>query len=444
MAKKEDSIVTELFLEKRGIVCDDFTEFAHQPIMNLAGCGQGTRQMYDRFAPFVESVKWSDPNVGILGPKRERDMYLDSYKALTAAMLMNLAKVPVNVLQKEATLTGSDVPTFTKQLIRTVLRAYPRLITPQLFPVVPLNAPDGRIYFELNKYNTYFSNAAGPVISDGSVTADLTKFNSAYFKQNSQLENLNLIKIDLSNFIVVSAETYGVAAESSLQAEEDMQSIYGENYNTKISERMAYHLSWVIDRIMIDTAILNVPAANRVTWKRTPTINSVAWAAQAPTEREAWRNTIWREGILPVRTAIFTQQYVLPNWMVVGTNVAQDIEGCSMFKPVREDTTVISMRQGAIRDLGTMDGGSMRVLVDPQMNANYCLIGYRPQAEMEPAITFCPYRPIGFANDLWDPKSLKHTKGAYTRFAIGDPDPTNNESQRLGCVYGLLTVSDAA
>jgi hypothetical protein len=419
---------------------DDFA-LSRGPI-TASGLTSGGEQTLERFKPYLDAVDWHGAE-GIRGPKHIRQQFEMTYRLMVAHALMILARTNQPRLHAEATLAGTDIPTFTRQLIRTVLRAYPKLITPQLFPVQPLFQSDGRIYFELTKYDSAYASST-PNVSANDVTADLTKFNAGFFEQNAQMADLGMLKVDLSNYIVVSAITKGLAALSSLQAEEDFSSTYGRDYNALLSERFVSHLQWVIDREMLNAALNNVPAGNVVTWKRQPTINSVAWANQLPSEKSAWRETIWHDGFLPVFTAIYNRHYVRPNWAVAGAAAAEDISRVSSFKPILVDDSTIDMRQGAIRDIGTVDNGGMRVLVDPQLNTDTVLFGYRPTMEMEPAIVFCPYRAIGMAPDLTYPRQLKREKGAYTRFAIGKPDATVPESAHLADCYGKLTVSSAA
>lgn len=434
-------VITNLFLDRKNFIDDGFNDFRTSAVLREDAMSDGCRNMMERFKPILEAVDLNDPHKGMLGSKHSRDTFADTYKALMAAMLLNISKIPRQQLQQEATLAGTNVPTFTKQLIRTVLRAFPRLITPQLFPVVPLSAPDGRIYFPADLYDSSYAGSL-PLVPVNSNVSDKSNFNTEFFRQGVQLTNLGLVKYDLSKYIVISAETYGVAAESSLQAEEDMQSIYGEDYNMKMSERMSYFLSLVIDRLMLSACISAIPAGSQLTWDRHPTINSVVWANQAPSEQNAHRDNIWRDGILPAANEIFKLYYVRPNWAIAGSDAALDIAACSSFKPVQVDATTIDMRQGAIRDIGTLDSGGMRVLVDPWLDEDTIILGYRPMADFEPAITFCPYRPIGFTDDLVEPRTLKRTKGAYTRFGIGDPDDSVPASAILGNCYASLTITE--
>ncbi len=414
---------------------DDFKRMSFIP--DGARLSDGASATMEAFQPYVEAVDWDKE---MFGPKHLRKHYESTYKLMLALALRQTAKVSEAQMQKESTLAGTDITVYTRQIIRTVLRAWPQLITPQLFPVQPLvNGPSGYVYFEQMAYDTQYLSSS-PTIQIADVASDLAKFNAGYAKQVTQLDTLAAMKLAMQR-ILVEAETYGLSAITSLQAEEDFASTYGGNLNTTIGERMVYYLRLTIDRLMINAALAAVPSGNKVTWKRTPTINSVAWANQLPSERSAWRESIWSDGILPIFTAIYNLRLVRPNWAIAGPAAAEDLMKAKGFAPL-SDGVNFDLR-GQVRDIGTLDAGGLRVIVDPWMSTNLILIGYRPQVEMEPAIVFCPYRPIQFMDDFVDPSKIKRTRGAYTRFAIADPDGGVAESAHLGDCYGQLTVSDA-
>jgi len=416
----------------------EIEDFQNSAILDAGTLSFEAAGLLRKFRPFIEAVDW---NSRMPGSKPIRKRFEATYKLGMAMMLRNLGVTLPSVLHKEATLAGTDIPNFTRQLLRVITRAYPDLITPQLFPVIPMTGPTARVFFENVLYDNAFASSS-PNILTGDNTADLTKFNAAFFKQANQLDNLGLLKMSMDS-IDISADTYGVSAISALQTEEDYASQYGRDYNAVMSERMAYHVKLAVDSVMIAAMVAAVPAANKVTWKRTPTINSVAWAGLAPSEQSAWREQIWANAFLPAMQKIYDKRYVRPNFAVCGSNAATDISSVKTFDPIRVDDSNIDQRTGAIRDLGLMDNGGLRILIAPMINTNKIYLGYRPQMEMEPSIFWNPYRMWGMADDFVDPRTLKRTKGGYTRFGITKPDGVNTDANILGEVYAEITISDA-
>jgi hypothetical protein len=415
---------------------DDFFQSA---LPTSGSLSDGAQHMLKAFEPFVEAINWDKV---LKGPKEIRDRYKTSYQLGMAAMLANFGRTSYSVLRHEATLAGTDIEPFTRQVIRTIMRAYPDLVTPMLFPTIPMSGPTARILFENVRYDTAYASQS-PNISVDDITNDLSKFHSGYFQQRAQLENLNLLKATVDH-IDVSADTYGVAEIHSVQAAEDYSSQYGRELDVVMSERMGYHTMLAIDAIMIAAMVAAVPADHKVTWKRTPTINGIAWTAQTPSEQESWRAQIWRNAIAPAALTVYNSRYVQPNFMVCGSNASLDLSGVKTFVPVRTDTSNIDIRTGAIRDVGTLDNGAIRCLVAPMIGTNKMYLGYRPTMEMEPSLFYCPLRLWGMVQNLVDPRNLKITKGGYTRFAIGQPDANVDESDILGEVYAEITISDAA
>lgn len=417
-------------------------DFNTDPIISASELSDHGKRMLEAYAPALDAVDWFHSEKGIAGPKGYQKKFLDTYKLLTAQMLHMITKMPASQIRQESMLAGTDATTYNKQILRTVLRAFPKLIAPQLVPVVPMTGPTARVYFELLKYDTTFVSSS-PNVAVGDTMDDLTKFNSGYAAQAAQLTDMNGIKLSLENYLDVTEGTYGLSATSSLQFEDDIATVHGRNYDNYISDRLASMLQWFIDRRVIGAVTAAVPSGNKVYWARKPSINGVAWANQLPSEKNAHRETIWRDGFVPAMTKIYNNRYEFPNWCVCGSNAAEDIRGLSVFQPLDVyNADSLTIHSGAVRDLGMLNSGEMRVLLDPQMDPNLIILGVRPTDEFKPAVVWCPYRPIGFAPDLFFPKSLKHEKGAYTRYGIAQPTNGNTESARLGYSYASITISD--
>lgn len=438
--KESTTVFVENLERGRDSLPMELTDFKNRSIIMPDEMSAGGRKFIETYEPFLDNVDWGKK---VFGNKATVSRHEATYKLITAIALSHIARMDKAVLHHEATLAGTDIPTFTKLLVKVVLQAYPKLLAPQLFRTIPLTmGPDGRVYFPADLYDSQFVSST-PTIQIGDQIADLTKFNTDFSRQDVQLKQLGKIKINWSNYIVVSAQTHGLVAEWSMPGEWDFADIYGENLIDKLTNRMQSLLSWIIDRTMINAAVAAVPNANKVTWKRTPTLGAVAWADQAPSEKQAYRESIWTDGIEPIRTAIWKNYYVMPNWIVASPSVAEDLRKVRSFQPIDSSANEITIRVGAIRDLGTIDSGSMRVIVDPMMADNTALLGYMPATDEEPGITFLPRRPIGFTDTLTIPGTLGRSKGAFTQFGVGKPDTGQNAASAiLGCVYGLLTVSN--
>lgn len=423
----------------RGAMAD----FNSRPVIDESALSPAGKKMLDVYKPYTEAIDWDNPEKGIRGPKAVRDKFKDTYKMLVAEQVHKMIQMSGEQIRKESMVAGTDSTTYHKQIIRTVLRAYPRLIAPQLVPVVPMTGPTARIYFELMKYDTAFASSS-PNISVGDTMDDLAKFNSGYAAQAAQLTDLNAIKLSMENYIEISETTHGLSATSSLQFEDDIETVHGMNYNNYMSDKLFSMLQWFVDRQVVYALYNAVPAANSTDWDRHPTINSVLWANQAPSEQKSWREELWSQAILPAMNQIYTARYEFPNFMLCGRNAANDIRALAMFQPIDVfNPNSVNIQTGGVRDLGTLDSGQLRVLVDPQLSLNTIVLGIRPMEAFKPAVCWCPYRAIKFAEDLYYPRSLKHEKGAYTRFGIAKP-AGDSISAHLGDGYSKIVITQTS
>lgn len=425
---------------------------------DLGAADPTTKKTVEAFKPILDKIDFEGR---INAPAPIRKLYVDKYKALVAhqiGMLLSPGDMPAPTLEgaemaltalarkaiqlgyvNETTLSAAGgVPTWGRQLIAVISRVYPRLITPQLFPVRPLLAPEGRIYWENALYNTAFASSS-PNVSVNERVDDLTKFNPDY-PNKGQMGDANLLSVDLSQYIVVTADTKRLGTVHSAEAEDDLAAFNGADLPSTLRGLMEFFLQWVIDRSMINSAVTY--AITEKTWNAQPTINSVAWANQTPSEKTVYNQTLWSEGVNSVINDIAARRYVYPNWVIAGSKACESLQRVSSFVPLNSGIDIVVDRTSA-HDFGAIAGGTMRVIRDPQLTTNLMLFGYTPMRPMEPAIHFCPYKPITFISQLAYPRQAKYENGAYTRFAIGDPDyAQNGQSRILAECYGRLYIEN--
>jgi len=420
-------------------------DFENSPVIEGDSLSPDARRLTDGLAPILDSIDW---DARLLGPKNIRKHYEATYKLLVAEMARRFLRTKAAKLEKqyriaqEATLAGTGgIPTFGRQIIAIIARAYPQMISPQLFPVTPLQGPEGRVYFENVNYGTAFASST-PNINPGDLMNDLTKFNTDY-PNKGQMGDAQEIEYDVSNFVLVSAVMKRLGNRRSVEADEDYESFNGGDLEEVIRSKMDYLLAWVTDRSMINACVADVHPDNHVVWDAAPIINSVAYADLAPSEQQAWNETLWSTGVNAIKRKIFEKRYVQPDWAIAGVAAATQIEKVKSFVGLRTGDTNISFQTGAVRDFGTMDAGLLRVLIDPMMATNTILFGRRPQNAMEPAIHYCPLRPITFLPQLTLPRNAQRDSGAYTRFGIARPNTVAyGLSSVLGEVYALLTIAN--
>jgi hypothetical protein len=204
---------------------------------------------------------------------------------------------------------------------------------------------------------------------------------------------------------------------------------------------MAQMMAWVTDRALVDATVAAVPTGNKVTWDST---NGGAYAGYAPSEQRAYDDTLYSKGILAVISKIEqTRQYSMtPNWAICGPKAAEKLQSVRSFVPTKVGPTAIDISLG-MRDIGELTGLGIRVLVDPQYTTNKILFGRRPTGEFDPAINYCPYRPLRTTGAVEDPEFGTRIRGVYSRFGVAVPNTGSNAaSSQLADCYGELTLSN--
>jgi hypothetical protein len=134
--------VSELALQARKLPQNGMPEFTPAsnagPMPDPRGLSPQARAMLAAWKPLLESA---DLGNRIVGPKSVRDRFATTYSLVMAQMLTNAAKTPASVWAKEATTAATDVPSFARQNLGIILRAYPQMFAMQLFPVTPFSGP---------------------------------------------------------------------------------------------------------------------------------------------------------------------------------------------------------------------------------------------------------------------------------------------------------------
>lgn len=428
--------VTELNAQARRLplTMPEFTPNGGRPVPSAeAELSAEAKSLLAAWKPLIEKADWANA----AGTTAFRKQFELTTKLVLAQMLTNAARLPLSLWQKEATMAGTDLPSYARQIIGTILRAYPRLFALQLFGVVPFNGPDGRIFFRDVKYDTAY-NTSAPNIAQNDRTDDLTKFNKGYFKVG-QGEQANKLKISISS-MVVTVDSYRVVSDWYYEGEDDYAALYGGDLGGSLVGEMSSMLQWVTDRTMIDAALAAVPAGNTVTWTAQPT----GYDTLPPTEKRAYDESIWAEGIIKVISAITTRRAMTtaPNWAIASPDAVEKLMKLTTFVPVGGMVDGVDLNQGPIRDVGVFRQVGIRVLVDPQMATGTILFGRRPTTEFDPALQFCPYRPLRVTGTLEQPGVGSYERGVYSRFGVAVPNTVANPaSSQLADVYGKLVIA---
>jgi len=413
---------------------------------NRASAAQTLTKAY-QFA--LDEVDWTSETKSMSSSYRKQ--HAETAKAAAAAMIHGALRT-IN-LRQEATTAALDVPTFTRQLILSIPRAYAALFTPQLFRTIPMTGPTARVYFEDVLYNSAFTGSS-PTINSGDRTDDLTKFNPGFFATPEGVD-ANEFKYDIK-YMNVEESSYRVSTSWTDQAAQDAASQYNIDIDANTVNRLYKEMMRVVDWNMVLAVYNAVSAANvnMYSWKAQPdgTNGTQNYAAMDVANQRAYDQTFWSVGIQNVLQKIMkTRQYgedSTPTWAICGTGIPLQLAKVDGYHP-RQNLDKVSIATGALRDMGTLEDTGIRFMVSamvdnivPGGGANTIIFGHQPEGFMAPGIDWLPYIPLTVTPPLHYPRKGVTEKAVFSRFAISQPNTAAEPaSVQLGHIYGVLNVT---
>jgi hypothetical protein len=411
---------------------------------------QRSKNLMTFFKPILENADWSggeghDP----VAAKR----FETAKKLLASHAMLTRLQPGVRNLAREATTAGVDLPTFTRQLLLVITRAYAKLFTPELFGVIPLNGPTGRIHFKDYLYDSTYTGSTPNVPQNGR-TDDTTIFNPKYYAAPEGTQ-ANRIAFKYTSMDVTTSD-HRVIAEWTDRLAEDAMSVFDDDADSSHMNHMAQEMARVIDRDMATSLINAVPSYNQTDFTAAPLTNP-NYVALSPSEQKFYDEKLWGVGIQTVLNQILNARKWnddgTPDWAIVGTNFALALHKLTFFLPFDRSTQEMGFGTGALRDLGTIKASGLRFLVDPMLavtvqnatgdttGANHCYFGRRPRGKNDVGLYWLPYVAMRPTRDLYDPQTGTTTKGVWNSYAIAQPNTgLNPASSQLGDVYGRLRI----
>lgn len=424
----------------------DIVDFHKTQSLREGTVSSGGKALLTYFKPYLEQANWTDGNFGMTPAARKASK--EAAQLAAAHAMLNRLRMGKKALAYEATTAGVDLPTFTRQLLITISRAYAQLFTLQLFGILPLTQPTGRLHFKDYQYDQNFNGTVAnptPTISQGDRIDDITKFNPDFYKI-AEGQFANKVKIHYSN-LDISVSDYRVIAEWTDQLADDAMAVYDTDAEQALMDQMAQEMARVVDRTMIAAVLNNVPSANTYTWTQQPngSNGTINYSTADMANRREYDQTLVSDGIMTTLNKIritrkYSQDDAYPNWAVCGTNFSLALMKAQSFRPVDKGIEM-QVQTGALRDLGDLTTMGIRFMVDVMLDSNTCIFGRKPTAKNDPGIYWAPYVNLQPTRDLYDPETGTTTRGVRSRFAVAQPNTgVNPASSQLADIYGKLTI----
>lgn len=434
---------------------DQFTTFKGG-LLNESSLTNRSKQLLTFFKPMLESTDWvpegADPR---FSKRAETTKKLMACHAMLHRLRPGVGRLAYEMkVFNEMTQSSVDLPQFVRQLLLTITRVYARIFTPELFGVLPLNQPYGRLNFKDFLYDNAYTGST-PNIAAGDRTDDITKYNPDFYKAPEGVQ-ANRTKFKYS-FINVNTQDNRVISEVTDQLMDDAMSVYGDNAQAELIAHNSREMARQVDRAMVTALVKNVPSYNTNTFTLQPTSNP-NYATLDPVNQERYDTRLYRDGVLGTLHKIrVTRKYAddgNPEWALCGSSFAYNLNRLSMFIPYEVDKgREIRGNTAGLRDYGTLRGESLRYLVDVMLgqtvaNAgidtstngdNYCYFGRLPAEKNDVGLYWMPYIMLQPTRNLYDPETGVETIGMRSRWGVAQPDTGQSAaSSQLADVYGLL------
>lgn len=349
---------------------------------------------------------------------------------------------------KEATLAGVALPTFTRQKLMMIMRAYPKLIAPQIVGFTSMRGPTALIGYFVSQYADPYT-ASSPAIAAGDNIDDATKANKGFtLVAEGDQARKNKFRIAKQT---ITAASHRVLGEWSQDLVEDAAADWDVDAESEHMDNCVRLMGQTIDCTAIDAIVAGLASGHQKTFDATPAA-SPAYDSLSPSEQRAYDEKLIRTGWVSVTNAIErTNQWgdsAQSDWVLCSPNAAQLLEGLKGFTVKQGSPDTFSVGSGPIRYLGefTTYGGGLRVFSSPFYNRGETthgkfLFGRQPKGVMDPGIRIAMYVPLEFTDKLYDPNTDTTTKGVRSRFAVATKDGSVADSDQLTRVYGELDVT---
>lgn len=414
--------------------------------------GRSAKSMLDFYAPILDQTDWTgQPGHNAAIAKR----YETTKRLLACHAMSNQLRRGVKTMKQEATTAGLDLPTFTRQLLMTVSRAFAKLFAPELFAIVPLTGPTGRINFKVDQYDSTLSSGS-PTVASGQYMDDPTKFNPNYYAA-PEGQVARSITFKYSN-LDVSVSDYRVFAQWTDTLADDAMAVYDDDAEQHLINRMSTEMARVWDRSLIGAVVSGFNTANVADFVQFPTANP-NYATLGPSETEYYDKRLYRIAMTTLFVNMATTRRFnndgQPTWAIVGPTFQQALMSLEGFVPFENAIDEMSGATGALRDIGAVKGLGIRFLTDPMLaatvqtvsggsdtnGAKYAYFGRTPVERDDVGIKLCPFIALQQTRDRYDPENGTTTKGVRSRFAIAQPNTGSNaDSSILGDIYGRLRL----
>lgn len=355
-----------------------------------------------------------------------------------AIMLENQAQY----INEEVTNVTGGVDKWDPILIGLVRRAVPKLIAFDVAGVQPMSGPTGLIFTMKSRYNTQagaealFDEAdtshsgtgthAGSLFGgddlDGVLGVDGTQLSAGEAYATIVGEQLGTgganpdfkeMAFNIEKF-TVEAKTRGLKSVWSTELEQDMKAVHGLNAEDELMNILTMEITGEINRELLRKMYFIAKLGAQTT--TTAGVFDMQQDSDGRWSVEKAKGLLFQ--IERDRNAIAIQtRRGKGNFIICNGDVASalamtgllDNSGNKLDNNLVVDTTGATFA-GVIL-------GDVKVYVDPYVNEDFVLVGYKGQSELDAGIYYSPYRAIELTKVI-NPNSFQPAMGMKTRYGL--------------------------
>ncbi len=224
-----------------------------------------------------------------------------------------------------------------------------------------------------------------------------------YRYDNELNSRIGEVGLDIS-VTSIQAESRKLKSLTSVEAADDLRSMWGRDIDADLVAQMSDHLTAEIDREIAGTAFQAVEPGAILKWDRqTPA---------AVTEMDHLQSLVVRMSeashLIHRRT-----QRAPANWCITSSEVAALLDTMPGFSSVDD---------GHVYQGGVMKGGVLNrkwvIYVDPEFPSNEILMGYQGPSILDSGLAYCPYVPIELSPMFYDPSDQSMRRSIRTRHKV--------------------------
>lgn len=366
----------------------------------------------------------------------------DTYKRVQTAQLLENQQRAIN---EDAQTTTANIAGFDPVLIKMVRRSAPKLIAYDICGVQAMTMPTGLVFAMRARYGNAFGveaqfntvttgwsgdetadsadnpfDAAAPASIGGAQVTNVAEMDDDWNTMSATIEKVQ-----------VTAKTRQLRADYSIELAQDWKSVHGMNAEAELANILANEI--IVEQNQEIVRNIYKTAKIGASW------GGITTAGTFDLDKDSdGRWSVERyKGLLfainrDANKIAYETRRGRGNILITSSDVASALQmaGLLDFTPALEALTgKLEVDITGTTYAGNM--GKMKVFIDPFLNHNGYVVGYKGNLAYDAGMMYCPYVPLQVYSAR-DPKTFQPAIGFKTRYGlVANPFTTLNVNDNI-------------